>query len=191
MPTRKLDIGCGKFRLDGFETLDIKPYPHVDYVCDASGPLPFEDGTFDYVYSCHTLEHIPWFKTKKVLTEWIRIVKQGGTIDISVPNFIELAEFIQKIELGMDMEMVWPYSMHEKKAQARAVIKRCPYLKASRIIFNGTPPQDVLSNYHKALFTPKYLYGLMQDCGIVNIHRESKQKKHQRATNLRMVGNKP
>lgn len=46
--------------------------------------FPFEDETFDAIYSSHCFEHIgPW---KEVLRDWYRILKPGGFLVIVVPH---------------------------------------------------------------------------------------------------------
>jgi ubiquinone/menaquinone biosynthesis C-methylase UbiE len=46
--------------------------------CDASKNLPFEDNTFDAVFSNDVLCHLPG--RAKVLCEMFRVVKQGGRV---------------------------------------------------------------------------------------------------------------
>jgi SAM-dependent methyltransferase len=45
--------------------------------------IPFEENTFDYVYSCHSLEHS--FDVEKALQEFVRVCKNGGHLIIEVP----------------------------------------------------------------------------------------------------------
>jgi hypothetical protein len=66
---RYLEIGVGNYRFPKFETLNIVWSPNVDYVYDASRPLPFKDNTFKVIYASHVLEHIPWYQTREVLRE--------------------------------------------------------------------------------------------------------------------------
>jgi SAM-dependent methyltransferase len=47
--------------------------------------LPFADGTFDIVYSIATLEHVS--DIEKCLSEAQRVVKPGGTVIMTVPNY--------------------------------------------------------------------------------------------------------
>jgi SAM-dependent methyltransferase len=47
--------------------------------------LPFKDGEFDFLYASHVLEHFPVSIT--VLKEWLRVVKVGGYVYFSVPDF--------------------------------------------------------------------------------------------------------
>lgn len=48
--------------------------------------LPFKDGTVDYVYSSHTLEHLFKSDADFFLKESYRILKPGGRIRICIPD---------------------------------------------------------------------------------------------------------
>src|SRR5690606_7800318 len=86
---RNLEIGPGQERLEGFETLNIVGGRNVDYVWNAARRLPFRTGSFDLLYASHVLEHIPWYRTQEVLTEWIRVLKPGGRIELWVPDGVK------------------------------------------------------------------------------------------------------
>jgi predicted SAM-dependent methyltransferase len=103
MKKRYLHIGCGDNILPTpFENLDIRPSKGVDHVSEAF-PLPFKDGEFDLVYTSHVLEHFKKIDTQPVLNEWVRVLKPGGTIRISVPN---LENLIKIYQLTGDMEYI-------------------------------------------------------------------------------------
>lgn len=50
------------------------------------------DGTADVIYGCHILEHFHRRDVPRVLAEWFRILKPGGTLRIAVPDFGALCE---------------------------------------------------------------------------------------------------
>ncbi|CAN5365846.1 hypothetical protein BH11MYX1_BH11MYX1_20570 [soil metagenome] len=52
--------------------------------------MPFSDGQFDAIYSCHSLEHS--FDHAQVLAEYARVVRPGGVITIEVPVAFEKNE---------------------------------------------------------------------------------------------------
>ncbi len=93
---RKIDIGSGRYPYkpeEGWEHLDIHPYPHVEYVCDiAHEKLPFEDNSVDYIRASHVLEHIHPDRLGFVLGEFLRVLKPGGRVEISVPDMEELCK---------------------------------------------------------------------------------------------------
>ncbi|HEV8441089.1 MAG TPA: methyltransferase domain-containing protein, partial [Methylomirabilota bacterium] len=85
-PGRMLEIGPGRKRNPGFETLNIVGGYHVNYVLDARSKLPFKDETFELLYASHILEHIPWYQTDATLKEWTRVLRPGGKLQIWVPD---------------------------------------------------------------------------------------------------------
>ncbi len=88
-----LDIGCGPMKLwpqaigidnrkdTGMFGIQMNPDITVPDACDI--PL-FASGTFAWVFSSHTLEHIPDYK--KALKEWWRLVKDGGYLILYLPH---------------------------------------------------------------------------------------------------------
>ena len=96
----RLFFGCGHLdrRSEGYLNVDIRNWPHVDYVCDISLKLPFEDNFADEIFAESVLEHIrPSFKshavperchlrTISVLHEWRRVLKPNGLLIVKVPN---------------------------------------------------------------------------------------------------------
>lgn len=89
---RKLEIGSGNRPLPGYEHLDINSNcPCLEYVCEMH-QIPVEDNIFDEIISVHVLEHQPWKMAKLTLTEWIRVLKPGGTLRIVTPNLRWIAQ---------------------------------------------------------------------------------------------------
>ena len=89
-PDRSLEIGPGIERFDGFETLDIRPRRNVDYVFDCAKKLPFRSHTFEIIYASHVLEHIPWYLVEQTIVEWVRVLKNGGNLEIWVPDAVKI-----------------------------------------------------------------------------------------------------
>jgi predicted SAM-dependent methyltransferase len=99
----KLHIGCGEKILPGYIHIDKKSYPHVDYVTDCSDLHMFDDNSVDLIYACHLLEHIERYNIDKVLREWFRVLKPGGVLRLSVPDFESLIEVYDKYK---DLELI-------------------------------------------------------------------------------------
>lgn len=86
----KLHLGCGPRYIPGFLHIDAQHAPHVDIV----GPveqLPFEDNSVSLIYASHVLEHFGRYAYKAVLKEWFRVLKPGGILRLSVPDFAACA----------------------------------------------------------------------------------------------------
>lgn len=98
----KLHLGCGKRFIPGFIHIDAMDYPHVDHVATIDNLSFIPDNTVDLIYNCHVLEHFKRRDVGRVLDEWFRVLKPGGVLRISVPDFEKLCEVYQrekKIEL--------------------------------------------------------------------------------------------
>lgn len=118
-PLRILDVGCGKglflrdfvgalrsrWKLDASRItgLDLVRSPDdlfaeisdrfefVQHDTDGN-PLPFSDGSFDFICCNHVLEHV--FETEKLVREFRRVLDGDGLCLISVPN---LAAWINRV----------------------------------------------------------------------------------------------
>jgi predicted SAM-dependent methyltransferase len=89
--TRRLHIG-GKRKHEGWEVVNINPAPHVDHLRDASDLSIFPDNAITEIYASHVVEHFDCVDVLfSTLREWLRVLKPGGKIFISVPNMDVLA----------------------------------------------------------------------------------------------------
>jgi len=69
---------------EGYMGCDCSLTDSVDIVADAR-LLPFKGSAFDYVYSCHVLEHFSYREVRDVMIEWARVLKKGGIIEVVCP----------------------------------------------------------------------------------------------------------
>ena len=88
----RLHLGCGHRFIPGFTHVDAVPHPHVDLVHSVDVLPMVPDGAADLVYACHVLEHFHRREVSRVLGEWFRVLRPGGTLRLSVPDFDALAE---------------------------------------------------------------------------------------------------
>jgi len=83
---RKLQIGAGGNVLPGWLNSDVSPLNSSVLFLDAKEPFPFEDCTFDYIFSEHFIEHISYVEGQSALRECYRVLKCGGRVRIATPN---------------------------------------------------------------------------------------------------------
>ena len=134
-----LHIGCG-------DNVLPKPFINIDSrkkrgVLNLKAyPLKFKDNSFDLVYASHILEHFNKVKVLKVLKEWVRVLKPGGILRISVPSFDNLS-LIYKIDKNID--------------------------NISGPLMGGQTYKD---NFHYEIFNQKKLMKLLTNAGLEAIH---------------------
>lgn len=96
-------IGCGDIDSPEFVNVDAQPYPHVHYVRnDITDLSMFAGESVDLIYMCHVLEHVHRTEIDGVLAEFRRVLKPGGVLRISVPDFDRLVAMYQDIGCDPD-----------------------------------------------------------------------------------------
>ena len=89
---KKLNLGCGFNKIPGYVNIDGERACKPDLVLDiVKKPLPFKKETISEVLFFHCIEHIRKEYHGKVLNEVYRVLKSGGNLIISYPNFWECA----------------------------------------------------------------------------------------------------
>ena len=83
---KKIHIGCGTNILKGWLNTDYMPVSNEVILMDATQKLPFENNTFDYVFSEHMIEHITYTQGGLMLSECFRVLKSGGKLRVSTPD---------------------------------------------------------------------------------------------------------
>ena len=92
----KLHLGCGQKFIPGFEHIDSTNYRHLTHCADISRLPMYRDNCVDLIYACHVLEHFGRHEYQAVLSEWLRILKPGGILRLSVPDFKVIASLYYK-----------------------------------------------------------------------------------------------
>jgi hypothetical protein len=134
----RLNLGSGANPLDGYENLDLKG--GVD--CRS---LPYADGTVDEVRASHLLEHFGYADTARVVEEWVRVLRPGGVLKVSVPDFSLLARTFLAIEDGV----------HDEDAG-----------RVLRMMMGGQTDAD---DYHKTQFNAGGLAFTLRRAGLIGI----------------------
>lgn len=162
--SRKLEIGPGDDRVAGFESVDCWANWNADYIADATRRLPFADNTFQIIYASHILEHVPWYQLDQTLSEWVRVLAPGGSLEVWVPNGLKICQaFVDFETTGEDRthEDGW-YRFNPEKDPCKWA--------AGRIFTYGDGTGRINHpNWHRALFSPRFLIKLFQDAGLTDV----------------------
>jgi len=100
----RIHLGCGDIASPEFINVDARPAPHVHYVCDVTDLPMFPENYADLVYACHVLEHVQHRALKRTLWEWRRVLKPGGILRLSVPDFDKILYMYQSC--GRDIQSI-------------------------------------------------------------------------------------
>lgn len=136
-----LHLGCGCVLIPGFINLDIRfnEQTKVDHI-SLVYPLDYDNNMFDLAYSSHVLEHFPRKQTLNILKEWVRVIKPGGILRLSVPDIAALIKIYRQTK---DLE---------------------------QIIGPLYGNQDYMYNFHATTFDYDTLKILMEKAGLTAIH---------------------
>lgn len=102
----KLQVGCGANDKVGWLNTDLKPKNKKIIHLDVSKPFPFEDNTFNFIYSEHNFEHLKFTESCSFLSESFRVLKPNGVIRIAAPDLDFLVKLYQNPELPLHKEYV-------------------------------------------------------------------------------------
>jgi hypothetical protein len=89
----RLDLGCGFSKAEGTIGVDKVAGPGVDHVVDfETDRLPFADGSVEYIYSSHCLEHLgdPFL----LFGEISRVCQNGARLELWTPYAWESSAFV-------------------------------------------------------------------------------------------------
>lgn len=155
---KKLQLGAGPTTLPGWLCTDIAPTSDRVVYLDATGMFPFDDNTFDYVFSEHMIEHIPWHKGLFMLKECRRVLKPRGTIRLTTPDLeVLIGLYVQKGNALNERYIKWITDFFLNDVNA---------YKASFVINNA------FNNWgHKFLYDGDLLAMTMHEAGFTNTRR--------------------
>ena len=106
----KLHLGCGHHRLCGWFNTDYFPKDKKVYHLDATKKIPIQNEVFAFCFTEHMIEHISLRNAEFFIAELYRVLKPGGVLRISTPDFDFLINLYQG-ELGElgEKYMKWSY----------------------------------------------------------------------------------
>lgn len=103
MPT-KLNLGCGFDKREGYLNVDFQDYHEPDLVADVLDLEMLPSGYFTEILAIDVLEHLERIATAKALTEWHRLLAEGGTLHLQVPDVAAVGRLLQERDTHDDHE---------------------------------------------------------------------------------------
>lgn len=154
---KKLHLGCGNHIIEGWLNCDYLPYSEQVMRLDVTERFPFPDGTFDYAFSEHMIEHIPYPAGQHMLDESFRVLKPGGKIRITTPDLAFLFGLYQNDKTDLQKAYI-QWTATDNPA--------VPFALDTFVINNF-----VRAWGHQFIYDEKVLRGALERAGFQNITR--------------------
>jgi predicted SAM-dependent methyltransferase len=107
--TRKIQLGAGTVNLQGWLNTDIEPQAGQAYL-DATKPFPFADGSIQYIFGEHVIEHLTYDDGLAMLRECYRVLSPGGKVRFATPDLHRLMALLDSAPPGyMDAKFKFHY----------------------------------------------------------------------------------
>ena len=154
----KLHLGCGAHPLPGWLNTDYESVLPEIVRLDVSGRFPYANDTFDYVFSEHMIEHIPFHAGQNMLNESFRVLKPGGRVRITTPDLAFLVDLYRADKSDLQKRYIeWT---------SKAINHDVPYALDTFVINNF-----VRAYGHQFIYDEKALRGSFERAGFKNICR--------------------
>jgi SAM-dependent methyltransferase len=86
-PLLKINLGCGRKKIEGYVNLDSNPHVEPDVLINVGrDPWPFEDSSVDRAAASHIMEHLDTDELMHFMKELYRVMKPGHPIHVAVPH---------------------------------------------------------------------------------------------------------
>jgi SAM-dependent methyltransferase len=100
-----LNVGCGYPARQGLHPafqgpewrelrLDIDPSVHPDILCSMTDMQPVAASSIDAIWSSHNLEHLNRHEVPVALAEFMRVLRPGGQMLLTLPDLQRIAELV-------------------------------------------------------------------------------------------------
>ena len=198
----KLNLGCASRPLPGYINIDLDTIDEIRARYSNSDipqgvevfqydifSLPYADGTVSEVRSDSMLEHLSFLEERKFFYEMLRVLRPGGELVFSVPDFEDtVRKWLAAEDDWRDFYRNDPDAIakqHWFGQYSYSTKSRWSYLTAS--IFG---PQNSEGQFHKNCYTEKKIYQLLNKIGFEIIDLTRFHWKSDRDLMIRVVSRK-
>jgi len=152
----KLNLGCGKKILDGYDNIDLNNKDQRVIKCDIRTLPQYLDDSVDEILLNNVLEHLANKDLRSSLKEWNRILKVRGILIIIVPNVIGAVKAYLNNKLNTT-----GFSRHYKNWSPEEVLFQMIYGRADILGDN-----DPIECQHMTGFCYNRLKRFLEECGF-------------------------
>jgi predicted SAM-dependent methyltransferase len=138
---RRVNLGCGFDKREGYLNVDLHSMHAPDLVSEVTDLRLLPSNYYEHAVAQDVLEHITRLRTRTALREWNRILKEGGTLELRVPNVLGLATLLTQKQ--------------NRNLARQEQLLQCLF---------GT--QRYEGDFHQTGFTDVYLTALLEEAGF-------------------------
>jgi SAM-dependent methyltransferase len=158
---RKLQIGCQLNLLSGWLNTDLIPLPWGVVYLDATKEFPFTDQSFDYVFSEHMIEHVPYKSGCLMLRECFRVLKPGGKLRIATPNLRALVALLAEDISDIQRQYILSTNSWAWGLNAECIETHHPILAFNHLVY--------LNGGHRFIWDFAIFRAVLPEIGFVDI----------------------
>jgi predicted SAM-dependent methyltransferase len=84
-----LNVGCGTDYKPGWVNIDNNSDNNItrlDLNWDFTNPLPYPNGSVDFIFNEHLVEHLTVEESRAALTDFLRVLRPGGVLRVAMPD---------------------------------------------------------------------------------------------------------
>lgn len=139
--SRRLNLGCGFDKRDGYINVDMNDFHAPDVVADVSDLSAFPSDFYEEILAQDVLEHMTRETSEVAFKEWARLLSPTGVLRIRVPSLLGMFSL---------------FGRHPWTAEAHKVIVQLMF---------GT--QAYTGDFHLSGFTPPMLLEMAEKSGVM------------------------
>jgi len=134
--------------------LDLDPAVKPDIVCSITDISPVAADAVDAVWSSHNLEHLQRHEVPLALAEFLRVLKPGGLLLLTLPDLQQVARFIV-----------------EDRLEDSAYLSQSGPITPLDMIFGHTASLARGNQFmaHRTGFTARTLHKLLTEVGFADV----------------------
>ena len=102
----RLHLACGNRILQGWANIDVIGL-HTVIKHDLTRPFPISEGSIEYIFCEHFIEHVTREDAKKILYQCCRVLRPGGVLRITTPDLRYLVDAYLKNDIGRWSTVEW------------------------------------------------------------------------------------
>jgi predicted SAM-dependent methyltransferase len=151
---RMLHLGASDRILVGWLNSDLEPAGKSHVFLDATKRFPFGDGSLDFVFSEHFIEHIDRSEGERCMREIYRCLKPGGVMRVATPNLIR---YVQLFRANLEPRETEYLRQFQEKFHLNSI---SPCISLNHLVYNWG---------HRFLYDEAELIRLIQSAGFTTI----------------------